>query len=467
MDANVNNSGYGVIDAQGNASLYRDTLTNTVDYIGQFDALNNWGDGNAAGNWSNLVYIANAHSALANTNTPVLIAAGTNGFSTNANDTLETLSISLPAGNYTIAASGALGSAFQNAATNNLSNLHGQLTFKAVATIQKKDQTITFGAAPVLAINASSNISAVASSGLPISFLSTTPVICKVSGSVVTALNAGICIISADQQGNANYKPAPQKLLSVQVSKISQAIILNPAPALIVKGTGVLVATASSGLDVIFTSTTPAVCSVIKTVITGMSAGVCNIVATQGGNTHYSPATQKTISIQVAKGNSTIIFVPKTYNPIAWGEKLTVVANSSSGLGVNLTSQSLGICTISGNVVTGVSPGNCIIAANQPATTQFNAALQKTVSIAINKQTQTLTVSGLPKQLLIGQKAVLQPKSSSGLMVALQSTTTAICSISSGTIKGVAAGTCKIMLSQAGTPKYLAASLLASSLIKK
>ena len=110
-------------DAQGIASDYRNTLTNSAAYLGQFNAQANWGDSNAAGNWSNLQFIASEHSALANT-------SGT-GFSSKASDTLETLTIQLAAGNYTIAAAGALGSAFGNAASYSLSNLHGVLTYSA------------------------------------------------------------------------------------------------------------------------------------------------------------------------------------------------------------------------------------------------------------------------------------------------------------------------------------------------
>ena len=53
-------------------------------------------------------------------------------FGVTASDTLETLTISLPPGNYTIAASGALGAAGSGASFG-LTNLHGKLTFDAVA----------------------------------------------------------------------------------------------------------------------------------------------------------------------------------------------------------------------------------------------------------------------------------------------------------------------------------------------
>ncbi len=106
-----------VADAQGIASAARDTV-NTV-YTGQFNALGNWGQGNVSGNWSNI-------ALLTAVNNLVLSVSST----TNSALTKESLvDYMLPAGNYTIAASGAkvVGSTFPT-------NLHGQLNFSAVPT---------------------------------------------------------------------------------------------------------------------------------------------------------------------------------------------------------------------------------------------------------------------------------------------------------------------------------------------
>lgn len=108
-----------VLDSQGIASAYRNTLTNSAAYIGQFNALDNWGDGNTSGNWSNIAFIA-----AINTHNPV------SGFTANPAETLETLVIELQPGNYTIAASGALGAA-NGAQSQQSSGLHGKLTFKS------------------------------------------------------------------------------------------------------------------------------------------------------------------------------------------------------------------------------------------------------------------------------------------------------------------------------------------------
>lgn len=123
------------VDAQGIASSFRDTSKagSPGTYVGQFNALANWGQSNVSGNWGNVAFIAGV-----NANANAEVAA--NGFSANAEDTLETLVITLTAGNYTIAASGALG-AIANAALGTLgavdsfglSNMHGRLEFSAAA----------------------------------------------------------------------------------------------------------------------------------------------------------------------------------------------------------------------------------------------------------------------------------------------------------------------------------------------
>ncbi len=59
-------------------------------------------------------------------------------------------------------------------------------------------------------------LSAEASSGLPVSYTSLTPAICEVSGSTVTPLAAGVCEIEVSQAGNTNYLPVVDTL-SIQL----------------------------------------------------------------------------------------------------------------------------------------------------------------------------------------------------------------------------------------------------------
>ena len=70
-------------------------------------------------------------------------------------------------------------------------------------------QTITFPALTDVSPNTPPfNVSATASSELPVSFASNTPSVCTVSGNTVTVLISGGCSITATQAGNATYAAA-------------------------------------------------------------------------------------------------------------------------------------------------------------------------------------------------------------------------------------------------------------------
>jgi uncharacterized delta-60 repeat protein len=88
-----------------------------------------------------------------------------------------------------------------------------------LASSSKVAQTITFGPLANQAYGAASfTVSATASSGLPVSFASTTPGVCTVAGSTVTLVAAGTCTINASQPGDSTYLPAPPASQSFSVN---------------------------------------------------------------------------------------------------------------------------------------------------------------------------------------------------------------------------------------------------------
>ena len=91
------------------------------------------------------------------------------------------------------------------------------LTLPALsADIEKAPQTISFAALPEkTTADAPFELTATATSGLPVSYTSADPAVAEVSGSMVTLLTGGSTIITASQPGDANFLPAadvPQTL---------------------------------------------------------------------------------------------------------------------------------------------------------------------------------------------------------------------------------------------------------------
>lgn len=118
-----------IVDTQGIVSAYRNTLTNTGAYVGQFNALGGWSIGNGAGDWSAVEYVASA--------TGNLNADGTWLGNANSNSLVDYF---LPAGDYIIAFGGnaqlpsyAHERSGEAAAFGTVTNLVATLSFNATA----------------------------------------------------------------------------------------------------------------------------------------------------------------------------------------------------------------------------------------------------------------------------------------------------------------------------------------------
>jgi hypothetical protein len=99
----------------------------------------------------------------------------------------------------------------------------GNATYAAAAAVpqsfevNKVAQTITFGAITTQIVGTPLTLMAEASSGLAVTYSATPSSVCKISGSTVTLLAAGMCNINATQSGNAEYAAATSVLESFQV----------------------------------------------------------------------------------------------------------------------------------------------------------------------------------------------------------------------------------------------------------
>ena len=169
-------------------------------------------------------------------------------------------------------------------------------------------QTITFNSlANKSATDANFDLSATASSGLSVSYLSDTADICTVTTSgTVDILKAGTCTINADQSGGVSgantYAAASRVTQSFTVNKVSQAISFDLS-AIGSKNTdssnfSISAAGGASGNSVTFSSAN-AYCTVSGSTVHIVSAGTCVIAADQVGNDIYSAASQVTQSFIV------------------------------------------------------------------------------------------------------------------------------------------------------------------------
>ncbi|MEQ1711112.1 MAG: IPT/TIG domain-containing protein, partial [Hyphomicrobium sp.] len=249
-------------------------------------------------------------------------------------------------------------------------------------TVGKASQTIAFTSTPPSPANVGGSYTVTATGGASGNLVTysvdatSDSGVCTVSGSTVSFAASGRCIVDADQAGNANYGAASRVQQTVTVAKKAHTIAFTK-PADIVFATGATVAlqaTASSGLAVVFASTTASVCTVSGATVTILAAGTCSITVSQAGDGTYAAASAVTQSFNVGRASQTISFTKPADLVFATGATVALKATASSGLAVSFASTTTAVCTVSGSTATIVAPGACTITASQPGNASYNAA---------------------------------------------------------------------------------------------
>ena len=249
-------------------------------------------------------------------------------------------------------------------------------------------QTITFDAIPKQNItNATYQLNATASSGLPVSYTSSNTNVATVNESgVVTFVAAGTTTITAGQSGNKIYKAAASVSQNLIIEKVSQTITFDAIPTQnIANATYQLNATASSGLPVSYTSSNTEVATINQSgLITFVSAGTTTITADQNGNEIYKAAAPVSQNLIIEKVSQSITFDAIPMQNIA---KATYQLNAtaSSRLPVSYTSGNTNVATVNeSGVITFVAAGTTLITANQTGDAIYKAAAPVSQNLIIS-----------------------------------------------------------------------------------
>jgi hypothetical protein len=322
-------------------------------------------------------------------------------------------------------------------------------------TVTQASQTITFAAIPAQPVFSTYTLTATASSGLAVTYKTSTSTICSISGSNVNLLAVGYCTIAAFQAGNSNYSAAVTVIRNLQVVKTTQTITFAAMTAQPVLSTYTLTATASSGLAVTYKTTTPTICTISGSKASLLAVGYCGIEATQPGNSDYAAAANVGRNLQVVKNPQTITFAAMTAQPVL--STYTLTATASSELAVTYTTSTPTICTISGSSAHLLAVGYCAITASQAGNSDFSAAASVGRNLQVVKASQTITFPAMTAQP-VNTTYTLPATASSGLTVTYTTTTPTICTISGGSAILNAVGYCGIEASQAGNSDYNAAA---------
>ena len=140
-------------------------------------------------------------------------------------------------------------------------------------------------------------VTATASSGLTptVALMGGAGTVCSLTGSKISFLTAGTCVVIATQAGNGNYLPAdPEDMQTIVVGSLNQSInFAQPANMEFGDPDVTLNPAASSGLPVTLTSETATVCTVSANKVSIVTVGRCELKAAQAGNAKYAAASDE------------------------------------------------------------------------------------------------------------------------------------------------------------------------------
>ncbi|MBT1696640.1 T9SS type A sorting domain-containing protein [Fulvivirgaceae bacterium PWU4] len=256
-----------------------------------------------------------------------------------------------------------------------LENANYAATVSKTLVIAKASQSITFNAlTPRTFGDAPVTLDATASSGATVTYTSSNTAVATVSGNQLTLVGAGTTTITAIQAGDQNHGAAANVERALTVTPKQQSITFDALQERTMgERTFSIVASASSGLPVTFTSSNPAVATVSGNTITLVGAGTTVIKANQSGDSRYASAQGVERTLTVRKRTQSITFSALT-EKILGETDFQLAATTSSGLVISYASSDPAVATVVGNTVTLRGAGETTITATQQGNAQFDAA---------------------------------------------------------------------------------------------
>lgn len=261
----------------------------------------------------------------------------------------------------------------------------------SAAATPKADQSITFAQPAAQNFGTTPTLSATASSGLVVSFTSSTTGVCTItSAGALTFVTAGSCTINADQEGDSAWNAALQISRTFTVNAVVPAApVIGTATAGNTEASVTFTAPANTGGAAISGYTVTAnpggltgTGASSPITVTGLSNGLAytfTVTATNSAGTGSASAASNAVTPAAPQ---TITFADPGVQ--TFGTSPTLTATASSGLTVSFSSGTTGVCTVSGVTLTFISAGTCTIHANQAGDANYLAAPQVSRSFTVD-----------------------------------------------------------------------------------
>jgi hypothetical protein len=118
----------------------------------------------------------------------------------------------------------------------------------------------------------------------------TTPTVCIAAGFFVQIVGGGTCTLTYQSEATTLFLASDLYTVSFEVSRDPQTITFSPTTNVNLSSRSVVLsASASSGAGILFSTSTPNICSISGSTLNLLRAGNCAVTATQGGTSTFAP----------------------------------------------------------------------------------------------------------------------------------------------------------------------------------
>jgi len=218
-------------------------------------------------------------------------------------------------------------------------------------------------------------------------------------------------------------------------------------------------ATATSGLPVSYSSSTPAVCAIdSSTRLQVVAAGTCAVTAAQAGDDHFNPAAPVTRQFAI---DPALLLVNADEQETTYGEAPPPLTFTLSGFAPNEDAASASVtgtasCALAGAAGpdTGIYSGAISCAPGPLAAPNYVFARGASADFTILEATQTIAFDQPADIRVNDPDAELAATATSGVPVSFGSSTPESCTIVQGKLHAVTAGSCAITASQSGDANH-------------
>lgn len=292
------------------------------------------------------------------------------------------------------------------------------------------------------------------------------------SGGTATTDASGIATLNATANmlaGTYNVTAtagAVQATLPLTNAKGPQApLTASASPAGVVyNGTSTLSVSGGTGTGAVSYAVTAGAsnCALTGTTVTGTGIGNCTVTATKASDDNYLQATA-TVELTVSKANQASLTASASPASIALHGTSTLGATGGSGSGAISFAVTAGanVCSITGNVLTGMDVGSCTVTATRAADAFYNEISGQVVVTVTRALQPGWTVSATPSTTIsVNGTTTLVTSGGAGTgAVGLAVTAgAASCTLVGNVVTGVTPGTCTVTASNAGDAQYEPAS---------